>query len=205
MMKKIFTLCIGLMGVLSSWAQGFEFQYQGQGLADGATVIIAAEEDLFGDLSCETNSAMNPTDGLMMKLLSSTTATASATIEVTYNTLNANMLQWCMGGECTPMNGRTSLTKRFTVNGQTQVQFDAIGIANEGYLMATLKVIIGLESHTVKILFINGDYDSIKAIDKIDNEKGILYDLNGRKVQGRPSPGIYIVTDGTHTRKMAIK
>ena len=80
-MKKFFTLIIGLMTALSSGAQGFEFQYQGQSLADGETVIIAAEEDIFGELSCETNSMMNPADGLVMKLLSSATATASATFK----------------------------------------------------------------------------------------------------------------------------
>ena len=53
-MKKIITLSFVLMAALSSWAQGFVFQYQGESLADGATVIIAAEEDLFGDMSCET-------------------------------------------------------------------------------------------------------------------------------------------------------
>ena len=53
MMKRIFTLCVGLMATLFAGAQGFVFQFQGENLADDATVIIAAEEDLFGDLSCE--------------------------------------------------------------------------------------------------------------------------------------------------------
>lgn len=208
-MKKIFTLFVGLMVTLFSWAQGFEFQYHGESLADGETVIVVAEEDIFGDLSCETNSAMNPTDGLMLKLLNSTTAAASATLEISYNTLDAEMLQWCMGGACTPFNNQTSLTKQFTVEGKTQVQFDAIAIHSEGYLTATLKVVIGLESHKVNILFVNGDVDGIKAIEnekwEIDNKKCAIYDLNGRQVQGRPSPGIYIVTDGVYTRKMTIK
>ena len=161
-MKKIVTLMIGLIATLTSWAQGFEFQYQGESLPDGATVIIAAEEDLLGDMSCETNNAMDPTNGLMLKLLRGTTASATATLEITYNSLNGAALQWCMGGECTPLRNQTSLTKQFTMEGSRLVQFDAIGINGEGYLTATLKVTIGLESHKVYIVFVNGDYDILK-------------------------------------------
>lgn len=209
MMKKIFTLCVSLMVTLFAGAQGFVFQYQGENLADDATVIIAAEEDLFGDLSCETNNAMNPNDGLVLKLLNSTSAGATATLQITSNTLNADMLQWCMGGDCTTLGSQTSLTKRFTVNGSAQVQFDAIAISSEGILTATLKVTIGLESHQVNIMFINGDYDGINVIKneklKMKNGDGSWYDLRGRQVQGRPSSGVYIMTDGKHIRKVAIK
>jgi hypothetical protein len=197
------------MVTLFAGAQGFVFQYQGENLADDATVIIAAEEDLFGDLSCETNNAMNPTDGLMLKLLNSTSAGAMATLQITSNSLDADMLQWCMGGDCTTLGNQTSLTKRFTVNGSAQVQFDAIAISSEGILTATLKVTIGLESHQVNIMFINGDYDGINEIKneklKMKNGEGSWYDLHGRQVQGRPSSGVYIITDGKHIRKVAIK
>ena len=209
MMKKIFTLCVSLIVTLFAGAQGFVFQYQGENLADDATVIITAEEDLFGDLSCETNNAMNPTDGLMLKLLNSTSAGATATLQITSNSLDADMLQWCMGGDCTTLGNQTSLTKRFTVNGSAQVQFDAIAISSEGILTATLKVTIGLESHQVNIMFINGDYDGINEIKneklKMKNGDGRWYDLRGRQVQGRPSSGVYIMTDGNHIRKVAIK
>ena len=211
MMKKIFTLCFGLMAALSSWAQGFVFQYQGESLADGATVVIAAEEDpLFGDLVCETNNALNPNDGLVLKLLSGTSAPATATLEITYNALEGADLTWCMGGECTQLRNQTSLTKQFTMQGTRLVQFDATGITGEGYLTATLKVTIGLETHKVNIFFINGDYDSIKAIDngKLTMDKGI-YDLNGRLISTEANSalkkGMYIVTDGKNVRKIAIK
>ena len=207
MMKRIFTLCMSLMVTLFSWAQGFEFQFQGESLTDGATVIIAAEEDLFGDLSCETNNAMNPTDGLMLKLLTGTTATGSAKLEITQNTLDAEMLQWCMGGACTTLGNQTSFTKQFTVNDRTQVQFDAIAIHSEGLLTAKLKATIGLESHLVNIVFINGDYDGIKAIDhsplNIDHS---VYDLNGRRVErSMLRKGIFIVKEGDRIRKVTIK
>ena len=162
-MKKIFTLCIYLLVGLAIQAQDFVFQYNGQNLADGETVIFAAEEDIFGDLTCETNSTMNFNDeGLVLKLLRGTSATCTATLQVTQNTLDANGLQWCMGGNCQMF--QTSLTKQFTITtaAPMKVQFDAIGIHNKGYLSATLQATIGLESHQVNIIFNTGDYTGIK-------------------------------------------
>lgn len=204
-MKKTLTLIIGLMSALFIEAQGFVFQLQGQPLADGETITFSAEEDLFGDLSCETNNVMNPTDGLMLKLLNTPIVTASATLQISYNSLNADILQWCMGGECTPFNNQSSLTKRFTVEGETQVQFDAVGIHSEGYLKATLNVNIGLESHKVNIVFTNGDVDGIKPLSQRTSEERAIYDFHGRKVQGQLSHGIYLVEDGEHIRKTIIK
>jgi len=204
-MKKTLTLCIALMATLFAGAQGFVFQYQGENLADDATVIIAAEEDLFGDLSCETNNMLNPTDGLMLKLLTGTSALASATLEIKYNTLNATSLQWCMGGNCTQLGSQTSLTKQFTLEGSRQVQFDAVGIKSEGYLTATLKVTVGLESHRVNILFVNGDYDGIRTLPQGTSVERTVYDALGRQLQGRPSSGMYIMKEGSHVRKVVGK
>ena len=206
LMKKIITLILSLTAVLASWAQGFVFQYQGQSLADGATVIIAAEEDLFGDLSCETNNPMNPDDGLILKLLTTTSATASATLQISYNSLDANVLQWCMGDGCMPLDNLASVTKRFTVrNGSEQVQFDAVGIQNEGYLSATLKVTIGLESHQVNIMFANGDVDAIQALPQSRGTHRTYYDLHGRRLQTPSAGGLYIIKDGEQVRKVAIQ
>jgi len=204
-MKKLFTLCVGLLSVLPFWAQGFEFQFEGQSLNNDETVIIVAEEDLFGDLSCETNNMMDPGNGLILKLLRSATANATAILQISHNSLNAGNMQWCMGDECTPMNNQTSLTKRFMVNGSETVQFDATNISGEGYLLATLKVTIGLESRQVNIVFVNGDYDGIQTLSQKENGREAVYDLHGRKVQGKPSSGMYIITDGKRVRKVAIK
>lgn len=205
-MKKILTLCMCLLASLAVQAQGFVFQYQGEDLAYDATVVIAAEEDLFGDLTCETNSTMNPSDeGLVLKLLKGTTASVTATLQITENTLNAQLLQWCMGGNCQTF--QTSLTKQFTMGSSEKVQFDAIGISSKGYLLATLKVTIGLESHQVNIVFVNGDYDGIKEVEKFKSsivEKGAIFDLLGRQVK-RTSSGICIVKDGERIRKVLIK
>ena len=195
-MRKITTLIVAFIAVLSTQAQGFVFQFQGEDLADGETVIITAEEDLFGDLSCESSS-------LVMTLLRGTTASVTATLEVTFNSLNAATLQWCMGGNCQVFE--TSLTKRFAMGFSEQVQFDAIGIQNEGYLKATLRATVGIESHQVNILFVNGDVDGIKPLSQRRDGARAVYDLHGRHVQGRLPAGMYIVAEGERIRKVAIK
>ena len=203
-MKRIFTLFFSLLVALAMQAQGFVFQHQGEDLADGETVIFAAEEDWFGDLTCETNSTMNPNDdGLTLKLLRGTTASVTATLQITHNTLNADVLQWCMGGNCQAL--QTSLTKQFTMGDNEKVQFDAIGIQSEGYLMANLKVTIGIESHQVNIVFVNGDYDGIKALPQRGSGEGAVYDLLGRKAQKPTASGMYVVSDGKHIRKILVK
>lgn len=206
-MKKISTLCMCLLASLVAQAQGFVFQYQGQNLPDGETVIIAAEEDIFGELSCETNDLLDPDSGLVLKLLRGTSSPVTAVLQITHNSLNAASIQWCMGTECSSMNSLTSLTKRFTMGDSEGVQFDATGIGSEGYLEATLKVTIGLETHQVNIIFVNGDYDGIKEVEKFKSsivEKGAIFDLLGRQVK-RSSSGICIVKDGERIRKVLIK
>lgn len=195
-MRKITTLIVALVAVLSLQAQGFVFQFQGEDLTDGETVVITAQEDLFGDLSCETSS-------LVLTLLRGTTATVTATLEVTSNSLNATALQWCMGGNCQTFE--TSLTKHFAMGFSEQVQFDAIGIQSEGYLKATLRATVGIESHQVNILFVNGDVDGIKPLSQRRDGARAVYDLRGRRVQGRLPVGMYIVTEGERVRKIAIK
>ena len=194
-----------LLASLVVQAQGFVFQYQGRNLPDGETVIIAAEEDIFGVLSCETNDLLDPDSGLVLKLLRGTSSPVTAVLQITHNSLNAASIQWCMGTECSSMNSLTSLTKRFTMGDSEGVQFDATGIGSEGYLEATLKVTIGLETHQVNIIFVNGDYDGIKEVRSEEMVNGKCFDLLGRQMQGRASSGIRIVREGERIRKVLIK
>ncbi len=158
-MKKCLFLMMALLsfGGLTVKAQSFEFQYQGQSLKDGDMVTIAAEGNIFGELACETNPSTNPNNGLVLKLLSSSTANARAELQITHNTLKAQMLQWCMGGECWPVNDTKVFTKQFTATENVQVQFDATNIQSKGYLLATLKATVGAETHQVTIQFTNGE------------------------------------------------
>ena len=61
--RLLIAMVLALLEVTGGRAQGFEFQYRGESLANGATVTIEAEENSFGELSCETNSTGNPSDG----------------------------------------------------------------------------------------------------------------------------------------------
>ena len=66
-------------------AQTFEFQYQGVTLEDGATVTIAAQEDFFGEMSCETNPMDNPDNGLVLKMQDLSAGSAVSLVMVTHS------------------------------------------------------------------------------------------------------------------------
>jgi hypothetical protein len=181
-----------LMTITMAKAQSFVFQFQGNKVEDGGTVVIPAVPDDFGfgEFWCETNPSSNPTNGLILKLLSGSTASGSASINIKRNTLSPQTLKWCMGGTCQMMNDKTSLEKTFTVSdGSVQVQFDAENCKNEGDLLATLTATIGSETHTVNILFTYGS----TGISNVKTEKGETdyYMLDGRRVE-RLTKGIYI-------------
>lgn len=205
MRRKLLMVMASMFLLMTSvMAQSFEFQFQGQSLEDGATVNIAAESNAFGELSCETNPSTNPNNGLVLKLLQDASVNGSATLEITENTLSPQMLQWCMGGVCTPFGNETMLTKTLTINDVEQVQFDATDIQSKGSLLATLKVTIGLESHHVIIHFLNGEAAGMAQRLKTDEKNQTLYDLKGCRIKAKPQSGIYIISEGSQKRKVIV-
>lgn len=205
-MRKVLHVMVAMMSVLvtSAKAQSFEFQYQGQSLEDGATVTIAAETNAFGELSCETNPSSDPDNGLVLKMPEGYQGKVQAVLAIQQNTLNASILQWCMGGECVPVTEDTQ-TKNFEAEGIVQVQFDATAIQGKGNLLATLTVTIGLESHQVMIQFSNDDMTGIAQALKTDEKNHTVYDLKGCRIGDKHKSGIYIVSDGRQKRKVIIK
>lgn len=203
-MKKqlLLSLAVLLFTVTTVTAQSFEFRYQGNTVPEGGTVTIAAAPDEFGfgEYWCESNPSSNPNNGLILKLLSGTTASGRANINIERNTLNPQTLKWCMGGECSLLNNKTTLDKNFSVsNGSVQVQFDAENCQSVGDLLATLTATIGSETHTVKILFTYGT----SAINNVTGDilqDNIYFDLNGRRVE-HPTNGVYV----TNGKKIVIK
>lgn len=192
MKKSLLLLAAVIYLSVSLRAQTFEFRFHNESLSDGGQVIIPAVEDEFGygELWCESNPSKNPGNGLVLKLLSGTSASGKATITIESNTLNPSTLKWCMGGECVLMKDKNTLTKDFsTSEGTVQVQFDAENIKSEGELAATLSATINGESHTVKILFTNGQSTMINAIKSQRDDE--CYTLDGLRVDG-PSKGLYI-------------
>ena len=158
-MKRTFTFVLVLLGAtLVSVAQSFEFRYRGASLADGAVVNIYAEPDSFfpDQMGCMTNPPSAPENGLVVKTLDDSTLSGNAKLEIISNTLEPQIIQWCMGGECLLMTNKTSQEKEFATNDQgvAKVEFDATGVADEGTLEATLTVTYGIETQTVNIRFI---------------------------------------------------
>ena len=199
-MKKILLVMTALLalGGLSAEAQTLEFQYQGVTLDDGATVTIAAEENVFGELACETNPIDNPANGLMLKMGEGAFWKAKAELEIMHNTLDATAIQWCMGGECTMFGGKTLMEKTFTAAGNMQVQFDAANIRSKGYLMAKLTVTLLFETIEVYIQFTNGESAGIDSVRKTpDSQK--VYSLNGTLLPDKAASmkdlpsGVYVV------------
>ena len=193
MKKHLLLILTILVGATMAKAQNFEFQFQGNSVEEGGTVTIPAVPDDygFGEYWCESNPSSNPNNGLILKLLSGSTASGSATITIERNTLNPKILKWCMGGLCTLFNEKTTLDKTFIVSeGSVQVQFDAENCQDEGDLLATLTATIGNETHTVKVLFTysSSGIGSIKSNSLVTE----YYTLDGRRLE-RPTKGIYII------------
>ena len=160
MIKNLLSLVVMLlMSIPIVEAQTFEFRYHGESLADGATVTIQAEVDEWDEnaLSCYTNPSSDPTNGLILKILSGSQNSGNATIKIEENSLYPSRILWCMGGNCM-MVMNPSITKPFTAeNGICLVQFDAEDIQSEGHLLATLTATIGSETHMVNIKFVYGE------------------------------------------------
>lgn len=143
--------------VFTAMAQSAQFYYKGSPLADGASIIVEAEEDDWGDLNCETNPAGSKDNGLILKNLTSEELKGVATLTINTNTMSTSRIQWCMGGQCVQIK-ETPYNKDFVIpaSGYIQVQFDAIPTAY-GELNAEIKARIGLKTVSVKVKFVNKD------------------------------------------------
>lgn len=189
MRKLMFVLVAVMCWTASVKAQSFEFQYQGKSLEDGATVTISAEPNAFGELSCETNPSSDPYNGLVLRMPEGSQGNVKAVLEIQKNTLNASVIQWCMGGECVLVRTDNSLSKTFNADTVTQILFDAVNIQNEGSLTAKLTVTYGIASLVVYIQFTNGTTTDIKRIINGIGSKADVYDMNGRIVLRKADPG----------------
>ena len=171
-----------------------EFRYGGKALEDGATVIINAEDSWgFGELNCETNPSSNPKDGLIL-VSRAAEQSGTARLEILNNTLNPGMIQWCMGGECVPMNNKSQLEKSFTTDKDSVclVMFDATNIKSDGELNAKLTATISGDTRIVNIKFICDKANGISVIYSED-DNAVWYDMNGTRLENAPKQkGVYI-------------
>ena len=196
-MKKILAIGFWLLAI-GGWAQSLEFWYQGEKVEAGATVSVVAAEDMFGEMSCETNPSMAPWDGLVLRCAEPLDGTVTAQLQIVSNTLNASMMQWCMGGECTLVGSKTMLTKTFNANERVQVLFDATNITGDGLLVAKLEVTYKDCKQEVYIEFASGEPSGVISQESRVESQESIYDLSGRKISNLKSQtsnlpkGIYI-------------
>ena len=195
MMNRLLLLLTTFL--FAGWAaaqQTFEFRYQGVSLEDGATVTIPAQEDFFGELSCETNPAENPFNGLVLQMQGLPAGDVQAVLQIQNNGLGASMMQWCMGGVCSMATNKTSLTKTFAPNGTVQVLFDATNIKGNGNLLATLTVTQNSQTRKVGILFTNEDATGIGPSPQPSPKwEGVVYNLSGRKLNAAANSSLFIL------------
>lgn len=211
-MKKSFTLIMLALAVqMMAYAQSFEFKYKGEVCADGSTVVINAETDMFGELACETNPSSDPDGGLLIVGKDGAYISGSAHLTILEHTFKAKTLQWCMGGLCVPIKDVTELDKTFEGT-SIQVLLDAFTIRQEGHLLAKLDVTVGSESQSLYIEFSNGQQTSITSMTAAAGSAEV-YDLSGRLVcsgadaaarQGLRS-GVYVIKTDKQTRKIGIR
>ena len=210
-MKKLFTLTIMLILAVHVSAQKIEFKYKGEVLANGSTLSINAETDMFGELACETNPSTAPENGLIISGKNGAYISGTAHLAILEHTFKAKTIQWCMGGLCEPMKSVNELDK--TIEGSNiQMMFDAFTIRAEGYLLAKLDVTVSGETQSLYIEFSNGQHSGVHSLQATE-ERANVYDLSGRLVMANADasarqslrPGIYTIKSGNKARKVIIK
>ena len=210
-MKKLFTLTIMLILAVHVSAQKIEFKYKGEVLANGSTLSINAETDMFGELACETNPSTAPENGLIISGKNGAYISGTAHLAILEHTFKAKTIQWCMGGLCEQMKSVNELDK--TIEGSNvQMMFDAFTIRAEGYLLAKLDVTVSGETQSLYIEFSNGQHSGVNSL-QAKEERANVYDLSGRLVMANADasarqslrPGIYTIKSGNKARKVVIK
>jgi hypothetical protein len=106
MKLKSTLLSILLLACVSANAEGIAYQFNGNTLKDGDTVVVNAAADDFGAISASTNDATNK---LVLANLTAN-ATVSASLDILDNPTGATFM-WCMGTDCTaPTKAHTEKT-----------------------------------------------------------------------------------------------
>lgn len=216
-MKKILTLCMGLLAGLAVQAQSdFPLQFvdkDGQIVPDGTDVIITDYEvdELFGDILMPVN--------LSVKNVSDETVQGGATF--TIQTIENGSFQTCFPTNCMRFSatGTFSTGNDAFMTGQLrnmQTEWLPTIPTDESICVVTYQLqtysqnpftqkwMLDANGPTITMNFYYGT-TGIKSLSQSGSGKEAIYDLRGRQVQGRPSSGVYIMTDGKHIRKVAIK
>ena len=218
-MKKIFTLCFGLMAALAVQAQDdfpLQFAYSdGTIIPDGTTLNLSEyEADDFGDIQVPTR--------LYVKNTSSAAVQGGGTYTV--QSLGSGIFQTCFPVNCVQQNrvgtyttGSDQIAAGDLKNMQTEWFPTAEGTALVTYQLLTFKQnVITKQWNTDREgpkITLSFTYSTTSGISGTQATKGIrsevYYDMQGRLVS-QPSHGLYVrkttFTDGTSaTQKHIIR
>ena len=198
LMVVAFCLLSSIFNLHSSMcsAQSIQFYYHGEPLENRDTITIETEEDDFGALSCETNPAGNPQNGLMLKNLTANKINGKALMTITKNTLTDKPKTWCMGGLCETFTDN-KFNKDFSIHASNavSVMFD-VTPTQYGELLASLEARVNLTEVVrvyVRMVYKNPDDAGISVLSDDTGKSGSwLYDLSGRRIVGQPAQGVYM-------------
>ena len=217
-MRKIYLSLFLSVVCVAANAQIAAFRFHGQLLEDNSLVVVEAEEDDFGELSCMTNPYSNPTNGLQFVNLTGGDLTGNSTLTITSNSFNSPRFQWCMGGMCMTFSELTQ-TKAYTVlaNSSINVDFDAYP-SEYGELQAKLSALANFQTFSVQVKFVYSDPAHISGTETDVNSPVSVYNLSGdlvmkaadRSMLSLLQRGVYVykttTVDGkTEVRKVAIR
>ena len=171
LMKKFFTFVFAMIGMATTAsAQDFAYQFNGETLDDGSTVVIEAGLDFFGDPECNTNPYDDNKRLTFKKLGSTLSSKGSATITIEQNSLGSDNKQWCMGGNCMSFTSAT-FTKDFdfsssmVMDNNIMIQYD-IAPKQYGEMLTKLVSTIGGTDYTVYIKFTYTDPASVQGVEQ---------------------------------------
>ena len=209
-MKKLFTLTLSLLFALTAAAQATDTSVQfcdkdGNIIADGTTLTLTQfEEDFFGNVQMPS--------GLFVK--NTTDKSVHITADYTISSMSSGTFQICFPQNCVVQNriGTYATEQGDLAAGalrdmQTEWFPTAVGSCNVSMKIVTYKQNAITKKWnadkygpTVTLNFVYGT-SSIADAARLDNsEKGICYDLMGRRVS-QPAKGLYIVNG----RKVIVK
>lgn len=208
-MKKIFTLCLGLFAALAIQAQSdFPLQFadkDGNVIADGSTLnLTEAEVDDFGGIMMPSGLYVKNTTGAEVQCGGSFNVSTMSN-GAFQSCFPSNCMQASKVGSYTTQNGALGAGELKTM--QTEWMPTAEGSCTVTYQLMTYKQNAITKKWnadkygpTVTLNFVYGTSGIADAARLDNSEKGICYDLMGRRVS-QPAKGLYIVNG----RKVIVK
>lgn len=182
-MKKIYSLLFMLCACTMANAQQFGLEFNGEKIADGATVeVYATMENLEEDPAEEPWWVVEFGAAKGLKIANYTED--DVLINANATTDNTKMLQWCMGGFCEMFSGNTMhKSEEIVPLGAIELQLEP-GMQKEGEYgvwNVTLELSSAVETHHYNLKYI---YDETAGVGTVlaPAGDGAIFNLAGKRV-----------------------